>query len=47
VGGLSVLREVYRQLTYEDTLYFANSIHCPYGYRAEEEIRGYVERAVA
>jgi len=47
VGGLSVLREVYHQLPYEDTLYFADSIHCPYGYRTEEEIRGYVEQAVA
>jgi len=39
VGGLTVLREVMRQLPQWDTLYLADSAHCPYGARPPEEIR--------
>jgi glutamate racemase len=39
VGGLSVMREVARELPHEDVLYFADSIHCPYGRRTYEEIQ--------
>ncbi len=39
VGGLSVWREIVRQLPHEDTVYFADQAHVPYGPRAEEEIR--------
>jgi glutamate racemase len=39
VGGLSVWREIARQLPHEDTLYFADQIHIPYGPRLLEEIR--------
>jgi glutamate racemase len=39
VGGLSVLRELTRQLPHEDFLYLADSAHCPYGRRSPEEIR--------
>ncbi len=39
VGGLTVLREIVRQLPGWDTLYLADSIHCPYGARPAEEIR--------
>ncbi len=39
VGGLTVLREVMRQLPGCDTLYLADSIHCPYGARPVAEIR--------
>ncbi len=39
VGGLSILREVRRQLPEEDVLYFADQGHVPYGPRPVEEIR--------
>jgi glutamate racemase len=38
VGGLSVMREIVRQLPDEDVLFFADTAHCPYGRRAHEEI---------
>ncbi len=39
VGGLSILREIARQLPGEDLLYFADSAHCPYGPRPSPDIR--------
>lgn len=44
VGGLSVLREIRRQLPAEDLIYVADSAHAPYGERSPQEI---VDRAVA
>ncbi len=41
VGGLSVWREIVRQLPHEDTIYFADQAHVPYGPRSEDEIRGF------
>jgi len=41
VGGLSVWREIVRALPHEDTIYFADQIHVPYGPRGEIEIRGF------
>lgn len=43
VGGLSVWREIVRALPHEDTIYFADQQHVPYGPRAEMEIRGFVD----
>lgn len=42
VGGLSILREVRRQLPNEDILYFADQGHVPYGPRLREEIGDFV-----
>jgi glutamate racemase len=39
VGGLSVLREIARQMPHEDILYFADSAHCPYGLHPIAEVR--------
>jgi len=39
VGGLSVLREIARQLPHEDIVYVADTAHCPYGPRPQDEIR--------
>ena len=39
VGGLSVMREIVRQLPHEDVLYFADSAHCPYGAKSPSEIQ--------
>ncbi|HAC62063.1 MAG TPA: glutamate racemase [Cyanothece sp. UBA12306] len=38
VGGLTVLRELYRQLPQESILYFADTARLPYGNRSAEEI---------
>jgi glutamate racemase len=38
VGGLSVLREIRRELPYEDLLYVADSGHAPYGDKPMEVI---------
>ena len=43
VGGLSVWREIARQLPHEDTLYFADQAHIPYGPRPMEQIRDFSE----
>jgi glutamate racemase len=43
IGGLSVWREIAAQLPREDTLYFADQIHIPYGPRTLEEIRLFSE----
>lgn len=45
VGGLSVLREIHRQLPSIPTLYYADQAHLPYGPRPAEEIREYVQCA--
>lgn len=42
VGGLTVLREIYRQLPYESILYFADTARLPYGIRSPEEILQFV-----
>lgn len=39
VGGLSVLREIARQLPHEDVLYVADQAHIPYGPRPLGDIR--------
>jgi glutamate racemase len=44
VGGLSVLREIRRELPAEDLVYVADSGYAPYGDRPEDYVRG---RAVA
>jgi glutamate racemase len=42
VGGLTVLREVYRQLPQESVLYFADNARLPYGIRSRAEIIEFV-----
>jgi glutamate racemase len=43
VGGLSVWREIVRQLPHEDTCYFADQAHVPYGPRPQEQIRHFCD----
>ena len=40
VGGLSILREIARLLPWENTLYFADKVNCPYGELSLTEVRG-------
>ena len=42
VGGLTVLRELYRQLPNESILYFADTARLPYGIRSQAEILQFV-----
>lgn len=39
VGGLSVFQEIRRQLPQESIVYFADTLHMPYGPRTPQEIR--------
>jgi glutamate racemase len=41
IGGLSILREVRRQLPGENILYIADQAHVPYGSRPLEDVRQY------
>jgi glutamate racemase len=43
IGGLSVWREIVRQLPHESTVYLADSVHVPYGPRGEAEIRQFCD----
>ena len=43
VGGLSVWREIVRQLPHENTVYFADQAHVPYGPRPQEQIRHFCD----
>jgi glutamate racemase len=43
VGGLSVWREIVRQLPSESTLYVADSAHVPYGNRSSREVLAFCE----
>lgn len=43
VGGLSLWREIARQLPHEDTLYLADQAHVPYGNRSLSEVRAFSE----
>lgn len=42
VGGLTVLRELYRQLPGESILYFADTARLPYGTREPVQIQQFV-----
>ncbi|MCH1627962.1 glutamate racemase [Fredinandcohnia quinoae] len=39
VGGLTVAREIIRQLPKENTIYLGDTARCPYGPRPREEVR--------
>lgn len=41
VGGLTVAREIMRQLPKEEILYFGDTARCPYGSRSWEDIRAF------
>ncbi|HJV44495.1 MAG TPA: glutamate racemase [Bacillota bacterium] len=41
VGGLTVAREIMRQLPQESIYYFGDTARCPYGPRPQEEIRAF------
>lgn len=47
VGGLTVLREIYRQLPKESILYFADTARLPYGNRSQVEILQFVREILS
>lgn len=46
VGGVTVLAEALRRLPAEDYLYFADTLHVPYGEKSKEDVRSYIFEAV-
>ena len=46
VGGLSVFKELIKQLPNENVVYFADSANCPYGSKQKDEIINLSVRAV-
>ncbi|NGZ77167.1 glutamate racemase [Saccharibacillus alkalitolerans] len=42
IGGLTVLREAARRLPDEDFLFFADTLHVPYGPKTKEQVTEYV-----
>ncbi len=47
VGGITVLRELYRQLPNESILYFADTARLPYGTRSQAEIVQFVREILS
>lgn len=47
VGGLTVLRELYRQLPNESILYFGDTARLPYGNRSKDEIVQFVREILS
>ncbi|MBO4263063.1 MAG: glutamate racemase, partial [Bacteroidales bacterium] len=46
-GGLSVLKELRRQLPHEHYVYYADNAHCPYGEKSAEYIRSRADAITA
>ncbi|UKS28836.1 glutamate racemase [Paenibacillus sp. HWE-109] len=46
IGGISVLHEAMRQLPQEDFLYFADTLHVPYGTKSKDEVLAFVKACV-
>ena len=46
VGGLSVLHDTLKLLPHEDYLYFADTLHVPYGSKPKDEVRKHVFNAI-
>lgn len=46
VGGLTVLRQIYRQMPSESVLYFGDTLRLPYGTKSPEEILQYVREII-
>ncbi|WP_379133660.1 glutamate racemase [Paenibacillus sp. sgz500958] len=46
IGGISVLHEAMKHLPHEDFLYYADTLHVPYGPKSKEEVSTYVKQSV-
>lgn len=47
LGGLTVLHEARRRLPSEDFIYYADTLHVPYGTKPKDEVREYIFAAAA
>jgi glutamate racemase len=43
-GGLTVAREIMKALPNESIIYFGDTLHCPYGPRSFDEVKGFVDQ---
>lgn len=43
VGGLTVVKEILKQLPAESVIYFGDTAHVPYGHRSPEELLGFAD----
>lgn len=41
MGGITVVRQIHRDMPSEDILFYGDSAHAPYGLKTVDEIRGY------
>jgi len=46
IGGITVLYQALKILPKEDYLYYADTLHVPYGEKTHDEVRGFVHEAV-
>jgi glutamate racemase len=46
VGGLTVVREILKQMPFENIIYFADTLHLPYGERKLEEIKNFALKII-
>ncbi|UHA73650.1 glutamate racemase [Paenibacillus sp. 481] len=47
IGGLTVLHEAMKRLPHEHFLYYADTLHVPYGTKSKEDVMRHVNEAVA
>lgn len=47
LGGITVLSEAMKQLPNEDFLYFADTLHVPYGSKPKQEVKAFILQSVA
>lgn len=46
IGGITVLHEAMKQLPHEDFIFFADTLHVPYGTKSKTDVMEYVKRSV-
>ncbi len=47
IGGLTVLHEALRQFPQHEYIYYADTLHAPYGPKPKDEVRQYIFNAIA
>lgn len=46
LGGLTVLSEAMKELPHEDFLFYADTLHVPYGTKDKEDVKSYIHHAM-
>jgi len=47
VGGLTVVKEIFKYFPQEKVFYFGDTLHLPYGTKSEKTIKNYSEKIVS